>query len=142
MKMVKNLMILAFASSFMFASGVGFHMANNYTDLDGANGPTSIVSYGATYKLNDQTSVGFDSELGMMMHFSAPAGTSLRLGWVADTNLGDDTDLTAAKTSLGLGFNWWTGGEGLKTSINTNFDYIMQGSTNDSNLSVVIVFGL
>ena len=45
------------------------------------------------------------------------------------------------KTSLGLGFTWWTGGAGLNTSISTNFDYVMQGSDNSTNLSVTVGFG-
>ena len=80
MKMVKNIAIVAFATSFMFA-GVGFHMANNYTEMD--TNTAVATSYGVTYDLNGQTSVGWDSSMGMMMYFSAPAGTSLRLGWVA-----------------------------------------------------------
>ena len=138
MKMVKNIAIVAFATSFMFA-GVGFHMANNYTDMDA--GVAIATSYGVTYDLNGQTSVGWDSSMGMMMYFAAPAGTSLRLGWVADSDDTDDTDATAAKTSVGLGFTWWTGGSGLNTSISTNYDYVMQGATNSTNLSVVVGFG-
>jgi len=138
MKIVKNIAIVAFATSFMFA-GVGFHMANNYTDMDA--GVAIATSYGVTYDLNGQTSVGWDSSMGMMMYFAAPAGTSLRLGWVADSDDTDDTDATAAKTSVGLGFTWWTGGSGLNTSISTNYDYVMQGATNSTNLSVVVGFG-
>ena len=137
MKMVKNIAVVAFAASFMFA-GVGFHMANNYTNMD--DGVDIATSYGVTYDLNGQTSVGWDSNLGMMMYFAAPAGTSLRLGWVAD-DPADDTDATAAKTSMGLGFTWWNGGDGLKTSISTNYDYIMQGALNSTNLSVTVGFG-
>tara|TARA_Y100000590_G_scaffold349979_1_gene401689 strand:+ start:213 stop:629 length:417 start_codon:yes stop_codon:yes gene_type:complete len=137
MKMVKNIAVVAFAASFMFA-GVGFHMANNYTNMD--DGVDIATSYGVTYDLNGQTSVGWDSNLGMMMYFAAPAGTSLRLGWVAD-DPADATDATAAKTSMGLGFTWWNGGDGLKTSISTNYDYIMQGALNSTNLSVTVGFG-
>ena len=141
MKMVKNIAVVAFAASFMFA-GVGFHMANNYTDMDDAVNIAS--SYGVTYDLNGQTSVGWDSSLGMLMYFAAPAGTSLRLGWVAAVL--DDPDTVAdesedAKTSIGLGFTWWTGGDGLNTSISTNYDYVMQGTDNSTNLSVVVGFG-
>ena len=102
------------------------------------------------------------------MHFAAPAGTSLRLGWVGlvpaavatcvdgNDGAGGDwdgtegncvdgyvaaTDEVAAKTSLGLGFTWWTGGAGLNTSISTNYDYVMQGTDNSTNLSVVVGFG-
>jgi hypothetical protein len=152
MKIVKNIAIVAFATSFMFA-GLGFHMANNYTDMDAD--VTIATSYGVTYDLNGQTSVGWDSSMGMMMYFSAPAGTSLRLGWVAgidgiDGNGDLDFDGGAlegdslpvdAKTSIGLGFTWWTGGAGLNTSISTNYDYIMQGTDNSTNLSVTVGFG-
>ena len=141
MKMVKNIAIVAFATSFMFA-GVGFHMANNYTNMD--TNTSVATSYGVTYDLNGQTSVGWDSSMGMMMYFAAPAGTSLRLGWVAavpddDTVAGDQSE--DAKTSVGLGFTWWTGGSGLNTSISTNYDYVMQGTDNSTNLSVVVGFG-
>ena len=148
MKMVKNIAIVAFAASFMFA-GVGFHYANNYTAMD--EGTNVESSYGVTYDLNDQTSVGWDSALGMMMYFDAPAGVTLRLGWTAAAGLGDGSTANdlAAETSLGLGFTWWTGGTGLKTSISTNYDYVMAPSatvpavqaTDGSNLSVVVGFG-
>ena len=152
MKIVKNITIVAFAASFMFA-GVGFHMANNYSDMDAD--VAIATSYGVTYDLNGQTSVGWDSNMGMMMYFAAPAGTSLRLGWVGaiagvDGNGDDDFDggdlegdslPVDAKTSIGLGFTWWTGGAGLNTSISTNYDYIMQGTDNSTNLSVTVGFG-
>ena len=153
MKMVKNIAIVAFATSFMFA-GVGFHYANNYTAMD--TGTNVATSWGVTYDLNDNTSVGWDSSLGMMMYFDAPAGVTLRLGWTAATEpAGADND-TVAETSVGLGFTWWTGGTGLKTSISTNYDYVMAPGAggagagddlddnqleNGSNLSVVVSFG-
>ena len=155
MKMVKNIAIVAFAASFMFA-GVGFHYANNYTAMD--SGTNVATSYGVTYDLNDNTSVGWDSSLGMMMYFDAPAGVTLRLGWTAQVdpalvgaNLDDGFQ---AETSVGLGFTWWTGGTGLKTSISTNYDYVMAPGAaapaldldptqleNGSNLAVVVGFG-
>ena len=177
MKMVKNIAIVAFATSFMFA-GVGFHYANNYTAMD--TGTNVETSWGVSYDLNDNTSVGWDSDLGMLMYFDAPAGVTLRLGWTAgadascstawddgagdawdgtegDCNLGengadnagggDDGVFSAelfAETAVGLGFTWWTGGEGLQTSISTNYDYIMSpgaAAENFSNLSVVVGFG-
>ena len=151
MKMVKNIAIVAFATSFMFA-GVGFHYANNYTNMDA--GTTVATSWGVAYDLNDNTSVGWDSELGMLMSFDAPMGVSLRLGWTGQENpggAGDGQDADwAAETSVGVGFTWWTGGTGLKTSISTNFDYVMApGAThaaatqaaNSNNLSVVVGFG-
>ena len=154
MKMVKNIAIVAFAASFMFA-GVGFHYANNYTAMD--SGTNVATSYGVTYDLNDNTSVGWDSNLGMMMYFDAPVGVTLRLGWSAGAGTFDsaDADNLAAETSVGLGYTWWTGGTGLKTSISTNYDYVMAPGAggavgdewsadqleNGSNLSVVVSFG-
>ena len=135
MKMVKNIAIVAFATTFMFA-GVGFHYANNYTSMD--DGTNVSTSWGVTYDLNDNTGIGWDSDLGMMMYFDAPAGVTLRMGWDG----GDD------QTSVGLGFTWWTGGSGVKTSISTNYDYVMAPNglagvqnENSSNLSVVVGFG-
>jgi len=131
MKMVKNIAIVAFATSFMFAS-IGFHMANNYAALDGAQ--TVTTSMGATFDLNGSTGIGYDSTLGMMMYFAVPAGVSLRLGW-------SGTD----KTSVGLGFTWWNGGDGLNTSISTAYDMVTTevaaGNTTDGNLSVSVGFG-
>ena len=136
MKMVKNITIVAFAASFMFA-GVGFHMGNNYGNMDSATSVTT--SWGATYALNENTSLGYDSALGMMFTFDVPAGISLRLGVDASSV----ADAAEAGTSLGLGFTWWTGGTGLKTSISTAYDMC---STNDgvstsNNLSVTVGFG-
>ena len=83
MKMVKNIAIVAFATSFMFA-GVGFHYANNYSSME--DGTTVETSWGVTYDLNDNTSIGWDSTLGMMMYFDAIAGVTLRLGWTAEVS--------------------------------------------------------
>ena len=64
MKMVKNIAIVAFATSFMFA-GVGFHMSNVYSDMD-SGAATVATSYGATFDLNENTGLGYDSDLGML----------------------------------------------------------------------------
>ena len=129
MKMVKNIAIVAFATSFMFA-GIGFHMANVYSGLD--DGTTSEQSFGATFDLNENTGLGYDSELGMLMYFQVPAGVSLRLGWDGNTH-----------TAVGLGFTWWTGGTGLKTSISTAYDMVspVGAGEDEGKLSVVVGFG-
>jgi len=130
MKMVKNIAIVAFAASFTFAS-VGFHMGNNYAELDGNN--TVTDSFGATFDLNGSTSVGYDSTLGMTMAFAVPnTGVSLRMSWK-----------DAAHTGMGLGYTWWSGGSGLKTSLSTNYDMLTNaaGTDTDGNLSLVVGFG-
>tara|TARA_X000001036_G_scaffold428692_1_gene458818 strand:+ start:963 stop:1361 length:399 start_codon:yes stop_codon:yes gene_type:complete len=131
MKMVKNIAIVACAASFMFAN-VSFHMANNYSGLDAAT-PTVGTSYGASYALNGTTSVGYDSQLGMLMSF-AVGNTTLRMGWTDDG--AGNTD-----TSVGLGFTWWNGGEGFNTSISTNYDMVGTGADADGNLSMAVGFG-
>ena len=149
MKIVKNVTIVAFATTFMFA-GIGFHMATNYSTLQ-EDDITVGTSYGVTYGLSSSAGVGYDSQLGMLMYFAAPAGSTLRLGWTPPTGLGDgsSTDNLATSTSLGLGYTWWNGGQGGKTSLTTNFDYVMAPSstdeavqkTNTTNLSMVVGFG-
>ena len=149
MKMVRNIAIVAVAASFMFAN-VSFHMANNYSDMDTNTSVTT--SYGVTYDLNGDTSVGWDSSLGMMMYFGVPnTGATLRMGWTAGTGDADgDDDHYAAETSVGLGYTWWNGGDNIKTSIGTNYDYVMApGATsatatqaqNTANLSITVGFG-
>ena len=123
--MVKNIAIVAFASCFMFA-GIGFHMGNNYSGMD--SGTAVATSWGATFDLNDNTTVGYDSELGMMFAFDAPAGVSLRLGFDA-TNGGFAAN---SGTSVGMGFTWWSGGSAVKTSISTAYDMCMP-TTADNN---------
>jgi hypothetical protein len=142
--MVKNIAIVACAASFMFAN-VSFHMGNNYSGLD-ADAPTVTESYGVSYALNGTTSVGFDSHLGMLMTFGV-GNASLRMGWtaaVAQVGQPGDNDYVApvdASTSIGLGFTWWTGGDGLNTSISTNYDLVGTGADSDGNLSMVVGFG-
>ena len=149
MKIVKNVAIVAFATTFMFA-GIGFHMATNYSTLQDA-AVTVGTSYGVTYGVSASAGVGYDSQLGMLMYFAAPAGSTLRLGWTPPIGDGDGStaDDLATSTSLGLGYTWWNGGKGVKTSLTTNFDYVMAPSstdeavqkTNTTNLSMVVGFG-
>ena len=149
MKMVKNIAIVACAASFMFAS-VSFHMSNVYTNMDGS---TAVGSgFGATWALNENTSLGYDSQLGMIFSFDVPAGVSLRFGTSASGDFNGDGNDDGANTSIGLGYTWWSGGTGLKTSISTNYDYSMDSDGNDhaaaalaeagtGKLSVAVSFG-
>ena len=130
MKLVKNITIVACVASFMFA-GVGFHMGNNYGSLDGAT--TVTQSYGMTWDLNGTTGIGYDGHMGMMMYFSVPAGVTLRMGWGGAGG--------ADQTSIGLGFTWWSGGEGFKTSLGTSYDYVRDGANDSNNLAVSVGFG-
>ena len=128
MKLVKNIVVVVCAASFMFA-GVGFHMANSYGDLDAD--VTATTSYGMTWDLNDRTAIGVDSEMGMLFYFSVPFGVTFRMGW-----LGADD-----QTSIGLGFTWWSAGDGFKTSLGTSYDYERAGTDDSNNLAVSVGFG-
>jgi len=149
MKIVKNLILVALTMSFSFA-GIGFHMSTNYSNMDEATIGVD-TSYGVTYGLNSSSSVGYDSKLGMLMYFAAPAGATLRVGWTPGVGDADGTAGNfATSTSMGIGYTWWSGGDGLKTSLTTNFDYVMAPGatnalatqeTNSTNLSVMVGFG-
>ena len=137
MKMVKNIAVVAFATSFMFA-GLSFHVGNNYTDLDAS--VKTARSWGATFDLNETSSLSFDSSLGMQYSFTVPMGVSFRIGADATHNGVDATP----GTSIGLGFTWWTGGTGFKTSISTAYDMctdIESATDPEGNLSVTVGFG-
>jgi hypothetical protein len=124
MKMVKNLAVAACALSFMFAN-VTFYTGNYYDNLD-TSPVAAETAFGASWALNETTSLGYDGVLGMLMSFNVGA-TTLRMGW-------------GAETSLGLGFTWWSGGDGLNTSISTNYD--MVGTTDpNGTVSMVVGFG-
>ena len=149
MKMVKNITVLALITTYAFA-GIGFHMATNYSDMD-ADAMSVDTSYGVTYGLSGTTGVGYDSKLGMVMYFATPIAATLRMGWTPPKGDGDgsSTDDLATSTSIGMGYTWWKGGDALKTSLTTNFDYVMSPSstdeavqkTNSTNLSIVVGFG-
>ena len=140
MKMVKNIAIVACAASFMFAS-VSFNMSNVYSGMD--SGTSTTTSWGAAYDLNENTSLGYDSSLGMLFMFDVPAGVTLRLGWDADANdNGTAEGGIDTTTAVGLGFTWWTGGAGLKTSISTAYDMVsVSGGDSEGKLSVTVGFG-
>jgi len=127
MKMVKNIAIVAFAASFMFGS-VSFHLSNTYSALD--NVTTVEQGWGATYALNESMGLGYDDTLGMLMYFEVPAGVSLRI-----------SKSVAKGNGVGLGYTWWSGGTGLKTSISTSYDQMLLAGDTTSFLSMTVGFG-
>ena len=57
----------------------------------------------------------------------------LELGWTPWSWAANGTaDNFATSTSLGIGYTWWSGGDGLKTSLTTNFDYVMAPGSTDA----------
>jgi len=104
--------------SFLF-SGISFNKSisfSNFDDYPGALGVVSGDSFGVDFDLNDVMSLGYDSNIGMLVKANnLPVGLILRLGISNANNVTTNT--------IGLGYDWWTGGEIIKTTLGTNIDY-------------------
>ena len=133
MKQVKNIVaVSAVALSMAFAGGLSVSSNVNWTDLDGdalgASGNTILFSF------NDQTSIGLDSQYGMLSVFDVVAGANLRLGWK-----------NAAHT-IGLGYTFWSsGGDGVQTSLSTSINFTKTGAgagSDATSLSMALGFTL
>ena len=135
MKQVKNIVAVSVvALSMAFAGGLSISTNVNWTDLDanaqGATGNTVLFSF------NDQTSLGIDSQYGMLAVFDVVAGANLRLGW------GEDNNNTAAHT-IGLGYTFWSsGGDGVQTSLSTSVNFTKTGTADATSLNMALGFSL
>ena len=110
MKTVKTTIITMLICSTSFA-GVGFYIG---TGLNG-DGDVSAPA-GFSISLNDKTTIGYDSQHGLMAGFAIPLDLMMRMSWGSDAD-GNDTG------TVGVGYNWWTGGDGLNTSLGTSLDF-------------------
>jgi len=130
MKQVKNIVAVSVvALSMAFAGGLSISTNVNWTDLDanaqGATGNTVLFSF------NDQTSVGLDSQYGMLSVFDVVAGANLRLGWKNTAH------------TIGLGYTFWSsGGDGVKTSLSTSVNFTKDGGADTTSLSMALGFTL
>ena len=124
MKIIITTLLL---SSFVF-SGVSFNKGIAYSNLDA----TILVAQtmGVDFDLNDKMSLGYDSVVGMLVKADGPLGLSIRIG----INGTDDS-------TLGVGYNWWSGGETIKTSIGTVLDYTSDGTDDDTTVRINIGWG-
>ena len=129
MKQVKNIVAVSVvALSMAFAGGLTVSTNVNWTDIDanavGATGNTVLFS------LNDQTSLGIDSNYGMLSVFNVVAGANLRLGW-------------SAGHTIGLGYTFWSsGGDGVKTSLSTSVNFTKTGEEDATSLNMALGFSL
>ena len=113
---MKKLIITFLLGSYLF-SGITFNKGVVFGDLDQDN--VSVASaMGVDIDLNDSMSLGWDTELGMLVKADGPKGVSIRLGFM-DPNT----------ATIGVGYNWWSGGEVLKTTIGTSIDYSTAGGS-------------
>ena len=129
MKQVKNIVAVSVvALSMAFAGGLSVSTNVNWTNLEanatGATGNTVLFS------LNDQTSLGIDSQYGMLAVFNVVAGANLRLGW-------------SAGHTIGLGYTFWSsGGDGVKTSLSTSVNFTKDGTDDNTSLNMALGFSL
>ena len=120
-------MITLLLGSFVF-SGVSFNKGIAYGNLDDTI--TVAQTMGVDFDLNDKMSLGYDSGIGMLVKADGPLGLSIRIG----TNGTDNS-------TLGVGYNWWSGGETIKTSIGTVLDYTSDGTNDDTTVRINIGWG-
>ena len=114
---MKKLIGIIFLSSFIF-SGVSFNQSTVFGDLD--DNTTVGHAMGVDFDMNDKMSIGYDTAAGMLIKADAPLGLNLRLGYHGN-----------GTSTFGVGMNWWSGGEGIETSISTVVDYSTSGSGTD-----------
>ena len=114
---MKKLIMIVLLGSFVF-SGVNFNKGVAYGDLDGAVSVTG--SMGVNFDLNDSMSLGWDTVRGMTVDAAGPAGVGIRLGY------------KGTASSIGVGYNWWSGGDAIKTTIGTSLDYSTSGAGTDA----------
>ena len=124
---MKTIIITLLLSSFIF-SGVSFNKGIAYSNLDDTIEVTQTM--GVDFDLNDKMSLGYDSGIGMLVKADGPLGLSIRIG-INGTN----------DSTLGVGYNWWSGGETIKTSIGTVLDYTSDGTDDDTTVRINIGWG-
>ena len=124
---MKIIIITLLLSSFVF-SGVSFNKGIAYGNLDATI--TVAQTMGVDFDLNDKMSLGYDSGVGMLVKADGPLGLSIRIG----INSTDDS-------TLGVGYNWWSGGETIKTSIGTVLDYTSDGTNDETTVRINIGWG-
>ena len=114
---MKKLILVVLLGSFVF-SGVNFNKGVAYGDLDGAVSVTG--SMGVNFDLNDSMSLGWDTGRGMTVDADGPKGVGIRLGY------------KGGASSIGVGYDWWSGGDAIKTTIGTSLDYSTSGGGDDA----------
>ena len=116
---MKKLIMIVLLGSFVF-SGVNFNKGVSYGDLDKDSGVTVSGTMGVNFDLNDSMSLGWDTGRGMTVDADGPQGVTVRLGYKGSTS------------SIGVGYDWWSGGDAIKTTIGTSIDYSTSGAGSDA----------
>ena len=116
---MKKLIMIVLLGSFVF-SGVNFNKGVSYGDLDKDSGVKVGSTMGMSFDLNDSMSLGWDTGRGMTVDADGPKGVGIRLGYMGNTS------------SIGVGYDWWSGGDAIKTTIGTSIDYSTSGAGSDA----------
>ena len=119
---MKKILLIGIVGTFVFA-GVNFNKGVSYggLDKDAAGGGVTVTgTMGLNFDLNDSMSLGWDTGRGMTVDAAGPAGVTVRLGYMG------------AKSSIGVGYDWWSGGDAIKTTIGTSLDYSTSGGGSDA----------
>ena len=116
---MKNILLIGIVGTFVFA-GVNFNKGVECGDLDKDTGVTVSGTMGVNFDLNDSMSLGWDTGRGMTVDADGPKGVIIRLGYMGNTS------------SIGVGYNWWSGGDAIKTTIGTSIDYSTSGAGSDA----------
>lgn len=112
MKQLRNMLAVSVvALSMAFAGGLSVSTNVDWTSLDSDSGAVGATGYTVMFGFNDNTSLGIDSDYGMLAVFNVTAGASLRLGW-------------GTGHTIGVGYTFWnSGGEGVKTSLSASVNF-------------------
>ncbi len=125
---MKKLIVISLLGSFIF-SGISFNKSTVFGGLDDVVSVSNAM--GVDFDMNDQMSIGYDTGIGMLVKASIPTGLTLRVGYNANNT-----------STIGVSYNWWTGGEVIKTSIGTVVDYSTAGTnTDDATVRVNLGWG-
>ena len=116
---MKKVLLIGIVGTFVFA-GVSFNKGVSYGDLDKDTGVTVSGTMGVNFDLNDSMSLGWDTGRGMTVDADGPKGVIIRLGYMGNTS------------SIGVGYDWWSGGDAIKTTIGTSIDYSTSGAGSDA----------
>jgi len=119
---MKKILLLGLVGSFIFG-GVSFNKGVSYSDLDKDSGVTVTGTMGVNFDLDKdgKMSLGWDTGRGMTVDAAAgSAGVATRLGYKGNTS------------SIGVGYDWWSGGDEIKTTIGTSIDYSTSGAGTDA----------
>jgi len=126
---MRKILLIALVGSFVFA-GVSFNKGVTYGDLDKDTGVTVAGTMGVSFDLNDTMSLGWDTARGMTVDADGPQGVIIRLAYKGNAS------------SIGAGYNWWSGGDAIKTTIGTSIDYTTSGAGTDAtNISLNLGWG-